>query len=225
MLANWITLARFPLLAACLGILHLGSPPVRVAGVALLFLGLMLDTVDGVIARRRSETSLMGSVLDIAADRTYELALWVSFALLDLVPAVIPLVVLGRTTLTDALRGLGVAQGTAPFDQPGRRLTRFLVASSWMRSGYACAKTAAFCALALAHALLDFPSAGLAGAMGPPLLLAANAVAWLATALCVVRGVPVIAEGLRTHWPRESRPCPVATPPLPFSRDYDRAEP
>ena len=93
-MANWITLARYPLLLACLAILYLGSPPARLAGAVLLFLGLLLDTVDGVVARARSETSLIGSVLDIAADRTYELSLWVSFAYLGLVPAVIPLVVL-----------------------------------------------------------------------------------------------------------------------------------
>ena len=81
---------RYPLLGACLAILYLGSPPARLAGAALLFIGLLLDTVDGVVARARSETSLMGSVLDIAADRTYELSLWVSFAYLGLVPAVIP---------------------------------------------------------------------------------------------------------------------------------------
>jgi phosphatidylglycerophosphate synthase len=206
MLANWITLARFPLLAACLGILHLGSPPIQVAGAALLFLALMLDTVDGVVARRRDETSLMGSVLDIAADRTYELALWVSFALLDLIPVVIPLVVLGRTTLTDALRSLGVAEGAAPFDQPGGRLARFLVSSTWMRTGYSVAKISAFCGLALAHASTGLPAASTLHRVAPALLLAAIAAAWLATGLCVLRGVPVIVEGFRRHWPTK-RAC------------------
>ena len=35
MLANWITLARLPLLALCLGILYLGSPAMRIVGAAL----------------------------------------------------------------------------------------------------------------------------------------------------------------------------------------------
>jgi phosphatidylglycerophosphate synthase len=103
-MANWITLARYPLLLACLAILYLGSPPVRLLGSVLLFVGLLLDTVDGVVARARSETSLLGSVLDIAADRVYELSLWVSFAYLGLISAIVPLVVLVRTTLTDADR-------------------------------------------------------------------------------------------------------------------------
>jgi CDP-diacylglycerol---glycerol-3-phosphate 3-phosphatidyltransferase len=199
MLATWITLARFPLLGICLAILYLGSPPLRLVGAVLLFVGLLLDTVDGVVARARSETSLLGSVLDIAADRVYELSLWVSFAYLGLISAIVPLVVLVRTTLTDALRSVGVAEGTAPFDQPGARLARFLVASPWMRTGYSSAKVGAFCGLALAHALLGFPAdSGLHG-IAPDLLAAANAVAWAAVLFCVVRGVPVIVDGLRRH--------------------------
>lgn len=57
--------------------LYWGSPPVQILGAALLFLGLLLDTVDGIVARRTGQSSLLGSVLDIAADRTYELVLWV----------------------------------------------------------------------------------------------------------------------------------------------------
>ena len=71
MLANWITISRFPLLLVTVLILYQGSPAARLAGVLLLFVGLMLDTVDGMVARRTGQTSLFGSVLDIAADRTY----------------------------------------------------------------------------------------------------------------------------------------------------------
>jgi CDP-diacylglycerol--glycerol-3-phosphate 3-phosphatidyltransferase len=195
MVANWITLARFPLLALFLGVLYLGSPELRIGGVALLFLGLMLDTVDGVVARRRGETSLAGSVLDIAADRAYELALWVAFAHLGLIPVALPLVVLVRTTLTDALRGLGLAEGTAPFDQQRGRWARFLVASPWMRTGYAGAKVAAFCGLALTRAFLDLPADSGWRAAVPALVAVSNGVAWLAALLCVLRGMPVITEG------------------------------
>ena len=51
MLANWTTLSRFPLLLATVLILYCESPGVRLAGVLLLFVGLMLDTVDGVVSR------------------------------------------------------------------------------------------------------------------------------------------------------------------------------
>ena len=196
MLANCITLSRFPLLLVWLLVLYLGSPPLRLAGVALLFVGLMLDSVDGVVARRTGRTSLFGSVLDIAADRTYELVLWVCFANLGMVPAVIPLIIVARTTLTDALRSLGVAEGAAPFAQPRTPLARFLVGSSWMRTGYSVTKVTAFCGLALAEALSGFPSGATLGSAVVPLLHGLQVVAWSAVIFCVFRGLPVLIAGI-----------------------------
>ena len=187
MLANWITLARFPLLLLNVLALYLGSAPVRLAGAGLLFLGLMLDTVDGVVARRTGQTSLAGSVLDIAADRTYELVLWVCFADLGLIPVAVPLVIIARTTLTDALRSIGVARGAAPFEQQRGPLGRFLVSSAWMRVGYSVSKVVTFCGLAAVQAL------GGEGSM----LEALRAGAWVAVALCVLRGVPVLLGSVR----------------------------
>ena len=110
---------------------------------------------------------------------------------------VIPLIVLARTALTDAFRSVGVAEGTAPFDQQRGPLGRFLVASSWMRTGYSSAKVGAFCGLALAHACLGFPAGSGLRDIASHLLAAGNAAAWMAVLFCLVRGVPVIAEGLR----------------------------
>lgn len=196
MLANCITLSRFPLLLIWILVLYLGSPPLRLAGVALLFVGLMLDTVDGVVARRTGRTSLFGSVLDIAADRTYELVLWVCFANLGMIPTVIPLIVVARTTLTDALRSLGVAEGTAPFAQPRSALARFLVGSSWMRTGYSVTKVTAFCGLALAEAISGFPAEATFGFLLAPMLGVLHVIVWSAVILCVSRGLPVLIAGI-----------------------------
>jgi CDP-diacylglycerol---glycerol-3-phosphate 3-phosphatidyltransferase len=200
MLANWITLSRFPLLLLTVLILYFGSPMARLAGVGLLFFGLMLDTVDGIVARSRGETSLFGSVLDIAADRTYELILWVCFADLRMISVVIPLIIIARTTLTDAFRSIGVGQGTAPFAQHRTALSRFLVGSSWMRSGYAVTKVATFCGLALTQAFAGLgPGSSLAG-MAPQMMSVFRVTAWLAVAFCIFRGLPVIISSLRRYW-------------------------
>jgi phosphatidylglycerophosphate synthase len=196
MLANCITLSRFPLLLAWILVLYLGSPPLRLAGVALLFVGLMLDTVDGVVARRTGRTSLLGSVLDIAADRTYELVLWVCFANLGMIPSVIPLIIVARTTLTDALRSLGVAEGTAPFAQPRSAVARFLVGSPLMRTGYSVTKLMAFCGLALAEALSGFPAGATLGISVAPMLAVLQVIAWSAVIFCVCRGLPVLVGGI-----------------------------
>jgi phosphatidylglycerophosphate synthase len=198
-LANWITLSRFPLLLITVLILYHGSPWTRLVGVGLLFLGLMLDTVDGVVARKRGETSLFGSVLDIAADRTYELVLWVCFADLGMIPVAIPLIIIARTTLTDAFRSIGVGQGTAPFAQHRTALGRFLVGSSFMRTGYAVTKVITFCGLALTEALSGIP--GTSYVLGVPAMTSGLQVtAWLAVAFCVFRGLPVIVHSLREYW-------------------------
>jgi phosphatidylglycerophosphate synthase len=200
MLANWITLSRFPLLLLNILILYFGSPAVRLAGVLLLFIGLMLDTVDGMVARKTGRTSLFGSVLDIAADRTYELILWVCFADLGMIPLAIPLIIIGRTTLTDALRSMGVGQGTAPFAQHRTKLGRFLVGSTVMRTGYAVTKVVTFCGLALTQALSGWdPSSGPAQSV-PTMMQVLRVTAWLAVLFCVFRGLPVLVSSLRRYW-------------------------
>jgi phosphatidylglycerophosphate synthase len=196
MLAICITLSRLPLLVIWVLLLYLGSPPLRLAGVALLFVGLMLDTVDGIVARRTGRTSLFGGVLDIAADRTYELVLWVCFANLGMIPSVIPLIIIARTTLTDALRSLGVAEGTAPFAQPRSAVARFLVGSPLMRTGYSVTKLMAFCGLALAEALAGFPAGATLGISIVPMLAVLQVIAWSAVIFCVCRGLPVLVGGI-----------------------------
>ncbi len=211
MLANWITLSRFPLLLVNVLILYRGSAPLRLAAVGLLFVGLMLDTVDGVVARKTGTTSLFGSVLDIAADRTYELVLWICFAHLGLVPLAIPLVVIARTTLTDAFRSIEVGQGTAPFAQHRTRLGRFLVGSTPMRTGYSIAKTITFCGLALAHALGGFGAEVVPAGLVAGMLTVFQGTAWVAVGFCVLRGVPVVVHAVRHYW--GARPAPAIAAP------------
>jgi hypothetical protein len=71
-----------------------------------------------------------------------------------MIPVAVPLVIIARTTLTDAFRSIGVAQGIAPFAQHRTALSRFLVGSFWMRTGYAVTKVTTFCGLALTQAVL-----------------------------------------------------------------------
>jgi phosphatidylglycerophosphate synthase len=212
MLANWITLVRLPLLLLSLVALYLGPPQLQLAGAALLLIGFLLDTLDGLVARHTGQSSLFGSVLDIAADRIYELALWVAFADLRLVPATLPLVVIVRTVLTDALRSLAVGQGTAPFAQHESAVGRFLVGSRWMRIGYSASKVTTFCGLALAHALMGWPDPA-ARQLAEQAMAPLRVSAWLTVLLCIVRGLPVLVGLFGRHWGR--------TPAAPLIADPD----
>lgn len=177
--------------------LYLGSPVIKLLSVLLLFLSLMIDTIDGTIARRKGEESLAGSVLDIAADRVYELVLWVSLADLEVIPIAIPLIVITRTTLTDAIRSVGVRHGKAPFEQHQSQLGKFIVGSPFMRTGYAVVKIVAFTGLTLGLALAEYPSDSQAARYSSSTLPIFQTVAWVAVVFCVVRGLPVIGGALR----------------------------
>jgi CDP-diacylglycerol---glycerol-3-phosphate 3-phosphatidyltransferase len=200
MLANWITLSRLPLLLINVLILYRGSPSTRLAGTLLLFIGLMLDTVDGVVARRTGQTSLFGSVLDIAADRAYELVLWVCFADLGFISIAVPLIVIARTTLTDAFRSIGVGKGIAPFAQHRTSLSRFLVGSAFTRIGYSVSKVVTFCGLALTQAFAGLSPDSTLGRSAPSLLAFFRITAWIAVVFCISRGLPVIISSLRRYW-------------------------
>jgi len=212
MSAVWITLSRFPLLLLSVLTLYFGSPALQLGGTALLFAGLLLDTVDGVVARRTGQTSLFGGVLDIAADRTYELVLWVGFADLGLIPPWIPMLILVRTTLTDAFRSLGVRQGVAPFDQQTGALGRFLVASPAMRIGYSVSKVATFCGLPLMRALGAFPASAATHRILPALEVVVPVALYASVALCLLRGLPVIL-GAPRRWSPALRPSPAGLTP------------
>jgi CDP-diacylglycerol--glycerol-3-phosphate 3-phosphatidyltransferase len=196
-MANWITLSRLPLLLLYILMLFFGDESLQLAGVPLILLLMLMDSVDGIVARRTNSTSLMGSVLDIAADRTYELVLWVTFASLRLIPVAIPLIVISRTTLTDALRSVGVGQGERAFDQHRSRLGNFLVASKWMRSSYGISKALSFAGLNLALALSNDPTEGPAFSAAPQVLRVFVALSWVSVAFCVLRGLPVILGAIR----------------------------
>jgi len=205
MSATWITMSRFPLLLASMLAFYLGSPPLQLAGVGVLLVGLLLDTVDGIVARRTGQTSLFGGVLDIAADRTYELVLWVGFADLGMIPTWVPFVILTRTTLTDAFRSLGVGQGTAPFDQHRTALGRFVVRSSAMRIAYSAGKVVTFCGLGLVRALDGFPAGSMGARVAAPAMAVVEVALWTTVVICLVRGLPVIVGGLRRHVTLSSR--------------------
>jgi CDP-diacylglycerol---glycerol-3-phosphate 3-phosphatidyltransferase len=197
MSAVWITLSRFPLLLLSVLAFYFGSPPVQLAGTAVLFAGLLLDTVDGVVARRSGQASLFGGVLDIAADRTYELVLWVGFADLGLIPSWIPLLILVRTTLTDAVRSLGVSGGVAPLDQQASPVGRFLVSSPMMRIAYSVGKVVTFCGLPLIRALGAVPGGAGSDHLMPVLQAVMVAALYATVTLCMLRGLPVILEAPR----------------------------
>jgi len=194
-MANLITVARFPLLFLIVILLTTHSAGARAAAVPLVLLLILMDTVDGMVARARKEESLLGSVLDIMADRSVEMVMWVVYAHLRLVPLGIPIIFIVRGTVVDSLRAIGVSQGTTPFGSTTSRVGRFIVGSKIMRSSYGVAKALAFALLALVSSLQLYVAQGtIAESVYLTWHEAALVLAWLATAFCIVRGLPVMIE-------------------------------
>jgi len=198
-LANTITILRLPVLLAVGLLLYVPRAPWRLVAAPLIVILILMDTFDGYIARARHESSLLGSVLDIMADRTVELVLWICLADLGLISVVIPIVFVVRGTIVDALRSVHVSAGQRPFDSLQSPLGSFLVKSPWMRSGYAVVKCFAFAGLALVNALSLYAADG---AVSLQLVASTHTVfrvlAWIATGFCLARGIPVVIEAMAT---------------------------
>ncbi|MYA71444.1 CDP-alcohol phosphatidyltransferase family protein [Candidatus Poribacteria bacterium] len=103
MVANIITLTRlvltFVVIVLCSTRYTLGIT--LLAAIPIIF---GLDAVDGIIARKRNETSEIGAVLDSAADRVIENTFWIYFTAMGLIPLWMPIVIMTRGILTDGLR-------------------------------------------------------------------------------------------------------------------------
>ena len=204
-MANWITIARFPLLIIVVLLLYVSSPLLCLLNIFLIAILIAMDTVDGIVARARKEVSLLGSVLDIMADRSVELVLWVCYADLGLIPVAIPIIYILRGTIVDSLRSIHVREGQAPFKAMRTTLGRWLVGSRTMRSSYGVIKLISFIGLALTHALITFAANG---TISPDVARVSNEIfgitSWISVIFCLVRGIPVIIEALPTL--RETQP-------------------
>lgn len=188
-LANLITLLRFPLLCVIIPLLYFGRSTDQLIATLLILLLILMDSLDGIVARRRQETSLAGSMLDVAADRVVEIVLWVVFMHIGLIPFIIPFVFIVRGTLTDTIRNAAQEHGESPHSMMQTRLGRWLVASPAMRSSYGIIKAVAFLLLALT---LSLKSGGY-GAW-QPVWIAGLIATWTALVMCVLRGLPVLVE-------------------------------
>jgi phosphatidylglycerophosphate synthase len=187
---NSIIGGRVALAFLACALLMTDSRPAALTAIGLTALALAMDALDGIAARRMGLTSKLGGMLDITADRIVENVYWITFAVLHVVPLWVPVVVMTRSVLVDAVRGLALVQGRTAFgDESMARtpLSRFLTGSRAMRNAYGFAKVAAFMLLGVRVAT---------GADGASTVLpfAAAASVAVAVVLCVVRGIPVLAE-------------------------------
>ena len=186
-----ITRATFAFLAVAI-LFHRAD--LYLLAAVLTIVSILMDGLDGWVARRYGEVSRIGAVIDILTDRIVELTYWIAFAALHWIPAWIPIVVAVRGLLVDGARALAFERGLTAFGPTTMmrsKIGTFLVASRESRSAYGISKAAAFTLMIVAYASV-LP----AGARSAVLTVALVCV-YLAVVLCVLRGIPVLLEARR----------------------------
>lgn len=100
--------------------------PVELAAAALFGLASLTDWLDGYLARRRHQVTWFGQILDPIADKLLISATLVSLVQLDLAPAWMVAVIIGREFAVTGLRSLAHARGLS---MPASRLGKLKMAS------------------------------------------------------------------------------------------------
>ena len=117
-LPNALTLTRIflvPLLVVVLltkfeGRAILGIPK-ELVGAAIFGLASLTDWLDGYLARRRKQITTFGQLIDPVADKLLTSAALVSLVQMDLAPAWMVVVIIGREFAVMGLRSLAYARG------------------------------------------------------------------------------------------------------------------
>jgi CDP-diacylglycerol--glycerol-3-phosphate 3-phosphatidyltransferase len=198
---NVVTVTRLALVFVLVMLAYDYSIWSRLFAAALAVLIILGDWLDGHLARKLDQSTALGSVLDMAADRIIESVLWIILADLDLIPVWIPVVVISRGILTDTIRGYALRFGYSGFGEHTMmrsRIGKFLTGSPFMRTPYAVLKAFTFALLLLSKVLdevlvrwpLFSPSWVAVG------LDVGFWAAVLSAVICMVRGIPVVIEGV-----------------------------
>ena len=87
--------------------------PNEIVGAVIFALASLTDWADGYLARRRKQITPLGQMIDPLADKLLILAALISLVQMDLAPAWMVAVILGREFAVTALRSLAYARGIA----------------------------------------------------------------------------------------------------------------
>ena len=206
-MANLLTILRMILAILAIEFLFTGRPDLAISSIFITLFVIILDGLDGIVARALNEQSKFGSVFDILGDRVVENLYWIAFAVIGWVGVWVPMVVVTRGILTDGLRSIALSQGYTAFGSETmmkNKFCHFLTASRFSRAVYGVAKTLVFLMLIIAY----IPNLEYFDAMKvdsflffshyqPQLILVADVLVYITVGMCLIRGIPVLFESKR----------------------------
>ena len=163
-----------------------------ILAVVLTLVVVLLDALDGWVARKFNEQSKIGSVVDILGDRIVENAYWIVFCAYGWVGMWVPLIFMTRSLVTDTLRSLAFAEGYTAFGKDSmikNKLGLFLTSSRFSRAVYGGAKVLAF----MTVIMCEIPDVNIPNW----LVVLKDASVIITVAFCVIRALPVLFESKR----------------------------
>jgi CDP-diacylglycerol---glycerol-3-phosphate 3-phosphatidyltransferase len=215
MTPNQITALR--VLAAFAAVALFGrSAGANLAAVLLTVAAIVLDALDGWVARRKNLATPLGAQLDILGDRVVENLYFTFFAVCRLIPVWVPVIFFVRGTATDFVRGVAAREGRYAFGHNSMLETcwaKALVASRASRAAYGVMKCVCFCIVGLQLAVSSTDQklwVPFGDSLPAVIALAAQSLVWLTVAFCLLRGLPVLWEG-RRYFAQLSVPASQAT--------------
>ncbi len=161
---------------------------------------ILLDALDGWVARILKENSKIGSIVDILADRIVENAYWIVFCAYGWVGIWAPLIVMTRSLVTDTIRGIAFADGCTAFGEDSivkSPIGKFLTSSRFSRAVYGGAKIVAFMTVIACHTPEFMPPQFLITTM--------NISVYLTIIFCVLRALPVVSAGSKYFIPTKQK--------------------
>lgn len=143
-IANTISILRIFLLLVTIYFFFSGNFYFRFTSIILVVILIYADFLDGYFARKYNVDSKFGGVIDVMVDRIIENVFWISLALLSVVPAWAPILIVIRGISTDAFRSIALTKGKGTFEMMGSKLGYIFVKSRVARGFNNVLKTAVF---------------------------------------------------------------------------------
>ena len=195
MAANAITLFRLFLTFIVIGLFKRSNVYIDIACIVTILIIFILDSVDGIVARKQNQTSTFGAVFDIAADRIVENVFWIYFAVIDdRISFWLPIAVVTRGFLTDGVRSIALTEGKTAFEMSSAAWSRALTSSRFSRGLYGLTKMLTFIFLPATLVLNDiYPDVPIVATFSSVSVI----IAYVAVAMCIIRGIPVLVDGWR----------------------------
>jgi CDP-diacylglycerol--glycerol-3-phosphate 3-phosphatidyltransferase len=108
---NYLTLARILMVPILVVVLLTRVPQYEIIGVLLFWAAGLTDLLDGYLARKWKQVTTLGKLLDPLADKLLVAGALISLVEMDMAPAWMTFIILGREIAITGLRGIASEEG------------------------------------------------------------------------------------------------------------------